>query len=175
MISTTIFGFITLFGHLLLLIGLFVFVLKHPIRLRIKNFCHNFGFLFAFLITLVAVVGSLYFQYVVGWEPCALCWYQRIFMYPLVVMLAVSIWKDDTSVVRYVVPLSVIGLFFALYQYYVQISALIFNTDSFFCATFGASDCAQLFMREFGYVTFPVLSATAFVYIILMLVLQKEN
>ncbi len=63
----------------------------------------------AFAVALTATVGSLYFSEVAGLEPCTLCWYQRIAMYPLAVILGVAAWRGDWGVRRYAAPLAAIG------------------------------------------------------------------
>ena len=70
----------------------------------------------AWLVALVATIGSLYFSEVRQFNPCILCWAQRIFMYPLAVMLGIAAFVGDHSVRRYVLPLAVLGLGFAVFQ-----------------------------------------------------------
>ena len=71
--------------------------------------------LLVFAIALSAMIGSLYAQYL-GIEPCVLCWWQRIFMYPLVFIVPVGIWRADRELGAYVLPLSILGGLTALYQ-----------------------------------------------------------
>ena len=72
------------------------------------------------LIAMAALFGSLFFSEVMGLKPCVLCWWQRIFIYPLAVLFLVGLFpqgqKTDLSVVRYTLPLAVIGLGFAIYH-----------------------------------------------------------
>ncbi len=70
----------------------------------------------AWLVALVATLGSLYFSEVRGFRPCILCWYQRICMYPLSVLLGIAAFRNDFGVRRYVLPLAVIGVSIALFQ-----------------------------------------------------------
>lgn len=71
--------------------------------------------LLAFAIALIAMLGSLYAQYL-GIEPCVLCWWQRIFMYPLVFIIPIGIWYADLKLSAYVLPLSILGGLTAFYQ-----------------------------------------------------------
>ena len=71
--------------------------------------------LLAFAIALIAMLESLYAQYL-GIEPCVLCWWQRIFMYPLVFIIPIGIWCADRRLSAYVLPLSVLGGLTAFYQ-----------------------------------------------------------
>lgn len=71
--------------------------------------------LLAFTIALIAMFGSLYAQYL-GYEPCVLCWWQRIFMYSLVFIIPIGIWRADRDLFAYVLPLSILGGLVAFYQ-----------------------------------------------------------
>ncbi len=76
---------------------------------------------FGLAVAVVATVGSLYFSLGMGLVPCDLCWYQRILMYPLVVVLAVGIWTGD-RLDYYVLPFSVSGVVVAAYHNYLQMT-----------------------------------------------------
>src|SRR5664279_3722944 len=71
---------------------------------------------FALLVATLATLGSLFFSEVLKLPPCVLCWYQRICMYPLFLILAVSIWKKDKNLPFFVLPLSMIGTIIAIYH-----------------------------------------------------------
>lgn len=76
---------------------------------------------FSWMIALVAVLGSLYYGEVLNFEPCRLCWYQRIAMFPLVLFLGVAFYKVDPKLARYCLPLVALGASLALYQSLTQI------------------------------------------------------
>ena len=79
----------------------------------------------AWTTTLVATLGSLFFSEVMNFVPCELCWYQRIFMYPIVFILTTGILLRDKRIVFYALPLCVIGLTISIYHnllYYNVIS-----------------------------------------------------
>ncbi|WP_018467060.1 disulfide bond formation protein B [Calidithermus timidus] len=63
----------------------------------------------AWLVAIVAMLGSLYYSEVRKFVPCTLCWYQRIAMYPLVFILGTALWRGDLKVKYYVLPLSLVG------------------------------------------------------------------
>lgn len=71
---------------------------------------------FAWLVALVATLGSLYYSEVRNYIPCTLCWYQRIAMYPLAFMLAMATWRNDSSIKPYALTLSLLGLFWSGYH-----------------------------------------------------------
>ena len=116
----------------------------------------------ALLAAWVATCGSLFFSEVLGWPPCELCWFQRILMYPLAVILAVAILRRDEGVHLYVLPFSVVGIGVSLYHH------LLIKTNWFpppSCAS--GVPCNVDFLNWFGFVTIPFLALIAFVTITL--------
>ena len=117
----------------------------------------------AFIVALAATVGSLTYSEILGYEPCKLCWFQRIFMYPLVILFGMAILRRDHTVTTYALPLSFIGAVIAGYHYLLQLGAV---PSSFPCAAVGYSvSCAQRFVLQFGYITIPVMALSVFVLI----------
>src|SRR3989338_3662834 len=107
---------------------------------------------FAFLVALIATSGSLFYSEVAGFEPCKLCWFQRIFMYPLVIITAIAFRKQHNKIWQYVLPLSIMGLVIAGYHYYIQISPVAIIP----CSVSGyAASCTERFVTHFGYITIP--------------------
>lgn len=126
--------------------------------------------LFSFIVSLTATLGSLYLSEIAGFEPCKLCWFQRVFMYPLPIILGVSLVKKSKSVWQYVLPLSTIGLFIAAYHYYYQINPQALIP----CSTVGFSvSCSQRFFTHFGYITIPWMSLSAFALVTVGMLLVK--
>lgn len=126
----------------------------------------------AWVQSLIAVIGSLYFSEIRFFPPCVLCWYQRIFMYPLVILIAVGIIRKDKGVYTYVLPLSILGMIIAFYHnllYYGLLPEVVAP------CSIGAS-CATRFVSYFGFITIPLLSLGAFSLItICMLLFRKWN
>jgi disulfide bond formation protein DsbB len=124
----------------------------------------------AWLQSLAAALGSLYFSEIRHFTPCVLCWYQRILMYPLVIILAVGILRKDKAVYQYVLPMSISGWFIALYHIMLQKGLL---PEAMAPCTIGAS-CAVKYTGYFGFITIPVMSFSAFTVITLcMLILWR--
>lgn len=117
----------------------------------------------AWLQALVATVGSLFFSEVMKLSPCVLCWYQRIVMYPLVLVLGVGIVSEDKKVHRYVLPLSVLGTLIALYHNVLYYGII---PESIQPCTTGVS-CTTRFFAWFGFITIPLMSLVAFIVITL--------
>ena len=113
----------------------------------------------AWLVALTAMLGSLYFSEIRHFVPCTLCWYQRILMYPMVVLLGVAAWNRDRGVVKYALPLTVLGTLIAGYHVLDQkIPSFGFAGA---CST--GVPCNVAYINYLGFVTIPVLSLTAFV------------
>ncbi len=106
----------------------------------------------------VAAAGSLYFSEILRLPPCLLCWYQRIFMYPLGLIIAVGILRRDKALPLYVLPLSVLGMVVALYHSLLQWGVV---PESSVPCILGVS-CTTKFVEWFGFVTIPFLSFLAF-------------
>lgn len=181
-ITTNILTLGTLIAHISIVLGsilLVAVILKHPnARLhRISKKSADHAFLFGFLISLVSIIGSLLYSNIIGFFPCNLCWWQRIFLYPQVVLFAVALYNEkvnniqDRMVFLYSLILSVIGGGIALFQYYGQ----MFN-PSFLaaCATQGES-CAKLFFVSFGYITIPMMSLTINLLLILLYFFHRHH
>ena len=122
----------------------------------------------AWAVALTATLGSLYFQYVLRLTPCVLCWYQRIEMYPLVIVLAVAILRKERKIYQYVLPLSIIGMCIALYHYLLYIKII---PDTYAPCTTGVS-CTTRLIEWFGFVNIPLLSLIAFTIITLLMIMD---
>lgn len=78
------------------------------------------GLYAAWIIACLATLGSLYFGEIRNHIACALCWYQRIAMFPLAIILGIAAFRNDYRIISYVLPLSLLGLLFALIQVMLQ-------------------------------------------------------
>lgn len=126
----------------------------------------------ALVISLVATSGSLFLSEVAHFEPCKLCWLQRIFMYPLVLILAIALKEKSKDIFKYVIPLSVIGLVIAAYHYYFQVTGNALVP----CSAVGFSvSCSERFFTYFGYITIPWMSLSAFGLITFLMYLLKSR
>ena len=135
------------------------------------KFFGMYGAWIAFVTAFLATAGSLIYSDVIGYEPCKLCWFQRIFMYPQAILLGLAIWKRDASMRMYTIVLSMLGAIVALYHFVSQIG---WNPLDLECASIGyAVSCAKLFVMEFGYITIPIMALSAFSLIIVSLLLNK--
>ncbi len=138
---------------------------------KILDWIGKYGLLLAFLLSVVATAGSLFYSNVAGFAPCQLCWFQRIFMYPLVVLLGVALLKRDRRIVDYALWIGGIGWVISLYQNYIYYSE---GGLKAVCQVGGGSvSCVVRYVLEFSYVTIPVMALTAFSLVIIFLVFAK--
>ena len=126
-------------------------------RSKLAEFLQQYGAILAFVVALVATLGSLYFSEIAGFVPCTLCWYQRILMYPLTVITLVGFIKQDEYLPNYVLPLAILGLIVSGYHYLVQLGA--FGHPA---ACEVGIPCSLRYVNYFGFVTIPLLALTAF-------------
>lgn len=125
----------------------------------------------AFSVAATAMVGSLYFSEVAEYVPCKLCWYQRIAMYSLAVILLVAAVKRDHGVTKYALPLAVIGAGISTYHYLLEWFPSI-QTDV--CSI--DVPCTTIWFREFGFATLSFMALSGFLLIIaLMVALQTRK
>lgn len=120
-----------------------------------------------FLITLGGMFLTLFYSQVLGYAPCDLCWYQRVFLYPQVFMFAYAWYKKDRNVLPYTLLLSLLGLAVAVYHHMLQIGFDIMKPCS--TAPF-AVDCAKPSFIEFGFVTFPFMAVVLFAFLSLLMI-----
>lgn len=131
-----------------------------------RHFFRNYALYLAWLISLVALFGSLYFSEIQHMPVCQLCWYQRISLYPLALILGIAAFREDHAVGIYAIPLTAAAVFFSGYQYLEQMipgfSGLqICRMDT---------PCNLIHFKVLGFVTFPMLSLITSLAIIVLLI-----
>lgn len=115
----------------------------------------------AWFQSFIAVVGSLLAEYAFNIPACSLCWYQRIFMFPIFIVMCVAVFRKAGDFCYYILPLSIMGLSVSIYH-----SVLFYRASSVLnlvCST-GAS-CTDKSLEIFGFITIPLLSFLAFAFI----------
>jgi disulfide bond formation protein DsbB len=125
----------------------------------------------AWIVAMIATLGSLFFSEVMLFPPCVLCWYQRICMYPLVLILLTGLFPVSKSVVRFSLPLALVGWVIVVYH-----NLLYYNIipESAAPCVQGIS-CTTKFIQWFGFVTIPFLSLLAFTIILILILLTNRN
>ena len=132
----------------------------------------NWTLVFAcWLIACVSTLGSLFFSEVMGYAPCVLCWYQRICMYPLVLILPAGLFPFDRNIVRYALPLALFGALIAVFHLLLVAG---FIPESIKPCIQGIP-CTEVQIEWFGFVTIPLLSGLSFLVITTLLILVHRR
>jgi len=159
----------------LLTVGLLVvFLLRKKVAAfhDIAESVGNVGMWAAFFVSLIASGMTLYYESL-GFEPCPLCWWQRIFMYPQVVLFGLMTWKRDFQVrqlIDYAIVLSGTGGAIALYHHALQ----MLPGSGLPCPATGVS-CAQRIFFEFGYVTYPLMALSVFAFLVVVMLFVRTR
>lgn len=123
---------------------------------------------FAWVIATVTMLGSLYLSEIADYPPCKLCWFQRICMYPLTVLLLVAAITKDRRVHRYVLPLAGIGSVISIYHYqlerFPEQSTLSCQVDV---------PCTTVWIWKFHYISIPLMALSAFAAIITLVLMAR--
>ncbi|GIP20744.1 disulfide oxidoreductase [Paenibacillus sp. J22TS3] len=136
-----------------------------------NSIIREYSLYLAWLVALVATASSLYLSEVLLFEPCRLCWFQRIFMYPQVILLGIAAYRDDRSIIRYTLPLNIIGGLIALFHYAEQkIPGL---SDIAPCRV--GVPCNVDYLDWFGFITIPLMALVAFILIMVFLLIGREK
>ena len=121
----------------------------------------------AWVVAFLATAGSLYFSEVAGFEPCTLCWYQRIAMYPLVVVLAVAAARRERAGAWYAIAIAAIGAVVSAYHVLLEWFPSI---DTGACSA--TTPCTLVWFRVFGFISLPTLAFVAFALILTLLAVR---
>lgn len=142
----------------------------NPFLILVKKYT----FILGFLVALGSFVLSLFYSNFVGYPPCELCWIQRIFLYPQLILFGMELYKRDRSIVDFSLVFATIGSIVSVYHIYVENG----GTKGLACANIATTSttqisCATRYIYEFGYITMPIMSLTVSLFIIILLVNYK--
>ncbi|MBD2847735.1 disulfide bond formation protein B [Paenibacillus sp. IB182496] len=126
----------------------------------------NFWMFAAWSVAVIATAGSLYLSEVMKFQPCNLCWVQRIFMYPLALLLGIAYSRKERVIAIYALPLACLGLLVSAYHTWIQ----KFPQHAGNLAACGPVPCTGDYLNWFGFITIPMLALTAFILIIVSLI-----
>ncbi len=124
-----------------------------------------------FIIASIATLGSLFFSEVMQFVPCSMCWYQRIFMYPLVLIFLINLLYPDDKVFTYSFPVVIVGLFFAIYHNLLMFGVI---PESVVPCVQGVP-CSTEYINWLGFITIPFLSLIAYLAIFVLLIIGKRK
>jgi len=162
-------GTIFLQLFIIVLIANLIFVRNHSNKILL--FIKKYTFYLGFLVALGAVSLSLFYSNIVGYAPCELCWIQRIFLYPQLILFSMELYKRDRSIVDFSIVFAIFGSLVSIYHIFVETGIVSGTTCS--DPSNGGVSCAIRYIYEFGYVTMPVMALTLSLFIISILLNYK--
>jgi len=137
---------------------------------RARDGFTGYGLWLAWLMAVVATLGSLYYSQIAHFIPCEYCWYQRIAMYPLAIVLGIAAFRNDPTVRRYVYPLATIGGIISAYHYLIQ---QLPDLATGVCST--VTPCTAALVWKFDFVSIPFMALVSFAAVITALTLDRER
>jgi disulfide bond formation protein DsbB len=171
--ATQVISLLTLLSHVIF-IGVLVIIIAHAgSRYKLYHFVHKYILKLLFWGILSAVVGSLVYSNIVGYPPCELCWIQRIFLYPQLIIVYMAMRRDDKRIIDYLIPLSVMGALVAFFHSLVQWGFSPLGS-TIGCVAVGG-ECAKVYVDSYAYITIPFMSFTVFAYIIAMKFIYRHR
>lgn len=153
-------------GFQLIIVLLFIFLFT---EIKIK-FLQKYYLQIGLLLTLVSIIVSLIYSIVLGYTPCLLCWWARIFMFPQFLLFLVAVIRKDVSIFWYSGVLSLAGIIVSGYHTFIERG----GTDVLNCSAGGAS-CLSRYVFEFGYITIPVMALSGFILLFALAIYQSKK
>jgi disulfide bond formation protein DsbB len=161
-----------------LLVGLAALLgLRAPLG-TLRGYLWGYELWGGFVVAALATGGSLFYSQIANFDPCELCWFQRICMYPLSILLLILAWHGDNRAARYLLPLPVVGAGVSIYHMLITYGAI---SEPAACTASAAGGCKfnwlalPLSDESFGYLSIPTLALTGFLLLIGFLVLASAG
>ncbi|PFW23647.1 disulfide oxidoreductase [Bacillus thuringiensis] len=137
-----------------------------------KNFeWRNYTLYMAWIVSMITTLGSLFFSEILGFIPCELCWFQRIMMYPLCIILGIATFYNEKNIKKYILPISIIGGSISLYHYAIQKIPCVSEINP--CVQ--GVPCNVDYINWLGFITIPFLALIAFCMITLFMLLTRSK
>lgn len=130
-----------------------------------KRFFTNYALYFAWMISILGLICSVFFAEMLHYEPCRLCWYQRICLFPMVWILGRAAYKDDAQIVPYTLPIAGLGALLAFYQ---VLGIFIPSLHKHGLCGY-KTDCSEHLIELWGFLSFPLVSLVGFILLCLFL------
>jgi len=137
---------------------------------RVRAFLSTTALWYAWVIALVTTLGSLYYSEIAGYAPCTLCWYQRIAIYPMAIVLLVGALRKDPVVKWYAIPPLLVGMAVSIYHYQLEWFPSQSHT---FCTL--ETPCTTIWFRQFGFMTLSYMALSAAAAMITLLLLANRE
>ncbi len=165
----TLLPWFVILSHIIFVFLIAAFISRKTWGREIINKIRKDYLALGFVVSLAAVLGSLFYSSIVGFPPCDLCWWQRVFLFPQFVIFAVALKKKDKNVYRYSLVLSFISILISLYNIYVQ------TTGNSLIPCSAVESCTKVYVMAFNYVTIPSMALTIGAYLILLGLIARNN
>jgi hypothetical protein len=125
----------------------------------------RFALPLGFFVSLIAMLGSLYYSFYLHIAACELCWFARVFIYPQVFIFGMAWYKNDRRIFDYIMLLSGVGMAIGLYHHYLQLGYDLYKP----CAAIPfAADCSIPTFMEYGFVTYPLMGVVTLAFTFLI-------
>jgi len=168
--TSPILSFFTLILNLFsVLILIVLFTKNKKFSQKIFSVLGRYALEMGLVVAIGSVVGSLIYSNIIGFEPCILCWWERLFIYPQVVILAIGIWLKDRNAFFYSFVFSALTIILSGYHTFIQ----LFPNSSSFCGGLSVS-CSKVYFIHFGYITIPTMALSAGIFFMLIAVLYRQ-
>jgi disulfide bond formation protein DsbB len=168
-----VFSYLSLLGQIGILLVILPYIIKplfkNIVYKKVVNFISKRAYVLAFFLSLTATLSSLFISEIGRLQPCLLCWYQRIFMYPQPILLLIALFKKEFVLKTYLITLNITGSIIALYHYLLQIlpkSQIITCNKPL---TGISISCTENYNFYFGYMSFPLMAFTVFIMLIIFI------
>ncbi len=163
------FNTIVAIGIVLLQVALVVMVVAWIAKSDLMKLISKHSNLILRFVFVGAIVGSLIYQYVLNYPPCILCWYQRIAIFAIGVILFTGDIRSNKTLQKQVLIFSIVGALIAIFHNIID----IFPTGVDVCGTNGPS-CLARYVYEFGYITIPMMSLTVLLFGVLIPIIVRR-
>jgi disulfide bond formation protein DsbB len=162
----SLFAWGVLFINALMLGLVALAVISYRRKTRAVNRVRSIAGPLSIVVTVVATLGSLYLSEIGDLSPCRWCWIQRVFMYPLAVVLVIAWLTRDRHVRRYAVPLSLMGVAASIWHYLLQQVPSLSDAKS--CSL--TTPCSVTYIEKFGFISIPWMAGSVFVLVLMLLI-----
>ncbi len=152
-----------LVSHALFVVLLLALIFRNSWGHPLAQWVGKHSIVLGFVLGLSLIAGSLFYSEAVGFEPCVLCWWQRVCLYPQFVLFGIALCKRKNDVFLYSIPLVLISTVISLYHQYVYMG----GHSLLPCTALGGA-CAKIYVMAFGYITIPMMSLTAAAFFLLL-------
>ena len=160
--------------QIVILIILVNFLFYRSRENKILLFVKDYTFYIGFLVALGAVFLSLFYSEIVGFPPCELCWIQRIFLYPQLILFGMELYKKERSIIDFSIVFAILGSITSIYHLYIENGgSSILGCSAINPTNVNVVSCATRYIYEFGYVTMPLMALTLSLFIISILLNYK--